>query len=150
MTRYGAKAQGHWKLNLVQPAGVQASLFANMQRCNFTEWEPTREWLVVEQTTLPEATQGKILIPESARETNFGIVRKSGCDAHNDWIGLEVFWPKHAEITALDTDTKNILTLVKAESIIMSRKAKAQPQFFEVTEGAEPSFRPFETQPQYT
>ncbi len=113
---------------------------------NFTDWEPTRDWLVIKKNILPQTTESKIIVPESARETNSGVVMRC-VELWGDFMSQEVFWPKHAEIDVFDTDTKNTLTLVKAEAIIMHRKAKSQPEFFEVTEAPSISMRPFETQP---
>ena len=110
-----------------------------------TTWHPAPGWLLLKPTKLPEKTEGGILLPESYTVKNTsGVCVKVGHDTDTEYLGQELFFPKHEEYQIIDSDTGELLHAVPSQKIILSREPQPQPEFLSVGEQGTSAIKPFE------
>ena len=107
-----------------------------MSQTSKTSWEPCLDWLILRPVKLPNQTESGVVLPESVTKTTQGIVVKVGSDTYKDWLQKEVFFPANSEYSIFDTETEEVLLIVKAEHVIMVRDYKPQGNFFKLVERA--------------
>lgn len=92
-------------------------------------------WLMLTPVKLPDKTEAGIVLPETYTvKSTSGICFKVGHDMDRDFIGKEVFFPKHEEYQIIDSDTSELFYVVPSNKIILARTPRTQPESLRVIE----------------
>ena len=100
-----------------------------------TTWEPRPNWLILEPVTLPEKTEGGIILPDSyTTKANSGVCIKAGSSIDKQiFMGKECFFPIHDEFRVLDSDNDVVYYIVNSDNVMLVRNPAPQEKTLRVT-----------------
>lgn len=98
-----------------------------------TDWNPTRDYMIVEPDRVPEKTAGGIVIPDQSRRSlNEGTIIKLGpeCNEHAHKVGDRIVFSESSEFK-IKQDDDSIIVVVQEVNILLCKPAK--PRLFTTT-----------------